>query len=81
MGQETTNEKERSHNSVTIELKFHSYNDISSVVALALCVTMSFAGSLPVARSTMRGMKTKAIGTAIEMKDIKIDKINVNHEF
>ena len=42
-----------------------SYNEISSVVALALCITMSSPESLPLARSTMKGMKTKMRGRAV----------------
>ena len=38
---------------------------------------MSFAGSLPLARSTTREMKTKAMGTAIEKYDVvKLTHVN-----
>ena len=41
-----------------------TYNEMSSVVTLALCITMSSPESLPLARSTMKGMKTNMSGTA-----------------
>ena len=40
-----------------------TYKEMSSVL-FALCITTSLAASLPEARSTMRGIRTKTIGTA-----------------
>ena len=56
------------HVHICINCIVQAYNEISSIVSLALCIITSLVGSLPVAKSAMRGMKTKAIGAAIEIE-------------
>ena len=73
MRQKATEGKKMEYTTFIIEVSLFSYNGISrSVVALALCTTTSLAASVPVARSAIRGMKAKAIGTAIDHKRHKI---------
>lgn len=49
---------------ITQHLKVKTHKDMSTE-EFDLWITMSLAASVPLARSTMRGIKTKMIGTAV----------------